>query len=835
MKKLFLLPTYLLSAFLLTVTSPTHAQGTIDVLFEMMENPNVNFYDVQNYANTYFSTHSTGKGSGYKQYKRWEYEMSFYIDTQGNRLNKDALIEAGLDFINAYKAEVSRGTAAADQSNWVDLGPVYWKHTSSWAPGLGRIDCIAVDPKNQNLVYAGSPEGGLWKTSNGGATWNVVSEKIPTPFMKLASVALDPANPEIVYAGTTGGKIYKSTDGATTWKAATGLAGSIRKIIIHPTNTSIIIAAGGSGVFRSINGGTSFTNVSSGNFYDVEFKPGDPNTVYASSTGNSFYKSTNGGTSFSTVTMGATGAALIAVSPADPNVVYVKMVSTFLRSNDGGSTFTVTIVSNAANGTNFAGYSPNGTDNAGQGTYNMALAVSPTDANEVHIGNIITWKSTNGGNSFVATTEWTYPNNRGYTHCDMHALEYVGNTLFTGSDGGIFKSSDKGDNFTNISSGISNKMLYRLGCSALDPNIMGGGAQDNGSCMRTGAALWIDWLGADGMESIFDHKNKDIAYGTSQNGSLYKTTNGGQSQSSISSPAGGAWVTPFIMDPVKSTTLYVGVAGVYKSTNGGSSWTKSSSFTTQVSQMNNSPVDPNYVYAACGATLYVTKDAGSTWNAVGSGLSGTITYITVHDSSPSKLAVSTTSGVFTSKDAGATWKNITGTLPGGRATCVVYENGANEGLYAGSVSGVYYIDKNQTDWEPYLNNLPVGVDIKELEIQYTKKVIRAATYGRGFWETPLKGIINTINYNTMDRNQNLFTYPNPTDGTVSINFELDNATNVQLLLYDNLGRVVAKILNTNVSPGKQTINYDLSNLTPGMYICKLITDDRFEMTSIIKQ
>ena len=835
MKKLSSLLFYLLSVVLFAKPDKAYAQNDIESLFLMMEDPSINFYDVQKYAENYFSTHPAGKGSGYKQYKRWEYDMAYYIDENGNRLNKDALVEAGINFMTAHKMQANRGAAVADQSNWIDLGPVYWKRTSSWAPGLGRIDCIAVDAKNQDLIYAGSPEGGLWKTTNGGATWAIVSEKIPVPFMKIASVAVDPVNSSIVYAGTTGGKIYKSTDGAVTWKASTGVTGNIRKIIIHPTNTSVVIAAGSSGVFHSSNGGTSFTSVSSGNFYDTEFKPGDPNTVYASSTGSNFYKSTNGGTSFSTVNMGATGAALIAVTPADPNVIYVKMVNTFLRSNDGGASFKVTIVSSSANGTNFAGYSPNGTDNAGQGTYNMALAVSPTDPKEVHIGNIITWKSTDGGDSFVATTEWTYPNSRGYTHCDMHALEYIGNTLFTGSDGGIFKSNDKGDNYINISEGISNKMLYRLGCSAIDATIMGGGSQDNGTCMRNASAVWIDWLGADGMETIFDHKNKNIAYGTSQNGSLYKTTNGGQSQSSISSPSGGAWVTPFIMDPVQPNTLYVGTAGVHKSTNGGSSWTKSSSFSTQVTQMNNSPTDPNYVYAATGSTLYVTKNAGGTWTAAGSGLSGTITYITVHDSNPSKVAVSTNSGVFTSTDAGATWKNITGNLPGGRATCVVYENGPTEGLYAGSISGVYYINKSTTSWEPFMNNIPVGVDIKEMEIQYSKKVIRAATYGRGFWESSLKGIISDVNDYTKERNRNLFTYPNPTDGTVNINFELNNTANVQLVIYDELGRIVGTLLNNSMGPGKQTYTYDLSKLAPGVYICKLITDDQFEVTSIVKQ
>jgi hypothetical protein len=86
----------------------------------------------------------------------------------------------------------------------------------------------------------------------------------------------------------------------------------------------------------------------------------------------------------------------------------------------------------------------------------------------------------------------------------------------------------------------------------------------------------------------------------------------------------------------------------------------------------------------------------------------------------------------------------------------------------------------------------------------------------------------------MKNNKDLFAYPNPTNGTVNINFELNNTANVQLLIYDGVGRIVATLLNNSVSPGKQTYTYDLSNLAPGIYVCKLITDDQFEVTSIVK-
>jgi hypothetical protein len=143
----------------------------------------------------------------------------------------------------------------------------------------------------------------------------------------------------------------------------------------------------------------------------------------------------------------------------------------------------------------------------------------------VMIGSVICFKSTNGGTSFVAQTAWTYPNTVGYNHADVHALEWMGATIFSGTDGGIYKSTNSGGDWTDLSTGLGIKQFYRIACSKTDPDVITGGAQDNGSSYRRTDSTWKDWLGADGMDNVISPTNANIAIGTSQNGAIYKTAN----------------------------------------------------------------------------------------------------------------------------------------------------------------------------------------------------------------------------------------------------------------------------------------------------------------------
>lgn len=711
-------------------------------VYDVISDPTKNYYDVVNYYNEYFKTHERGKGSGYKMFKRWETEMKYWIDENGNRIPPEHYNAELNKFSSGLLSRTSSSTCVA---NWTELGPTNWNRTSSWSPGLGRIDAIAIHPLNTNVIYVGSPNGGCWKTTNGGTNW--ISLTDGQVFMQIGDVEVDPTNLNTVYIGTLGSGMLVSTNGGVTLTPSNaGLpAGvNIRKIIVDPNNTANVLIATTSGIYRSTNSGASWTQAIAGSFLDMDFKPGNSSVVYAC--GTNFYRSTNGGANFTQITSGITSSGImrLAVSPANPNLVCIvqcagSVFGKFYKSTDGGTSFITTVTGNSANGTNFFGYSPQGTDNSGQGGYNIDITISPTNADEIHIAGIITWKSSDGGYNFVSTTEWTYPNARGYTHCDVHALEYIGNKLFVGSDGGISVSTDMGDNFTGISSGLGIRMFYRLGCAKTNSITIATGAQDNGGSVRT-ATGWIDWIGADGMETAVDHTNANIIYGSSQNGTFYKTTNGGNSYSGLNTPStNGNWTTPFVIDPNVNTTLYVGYNELYKSTNSGVNWTAISNINIgDLDHIAVAPSNSNYIYISSGNKIYRTTDGGTTWTNIATGLSSlTINGIAVHNSNPDKVAVATSSSrIYTSTNGGVAWTNSTGNFPAVSARCIVYQNDASEALYVGTNTGVYYKDNTMTSWISFANGLP-KVGVNELEIHYASSKIRAATYGRGIWESDI--------------------------------------------------------------------------------------------------
>ncbi len=727
---------------LLLVLFCTIVTAKAQTVYDMIEDPDKNYYEVVKQYNAYFKTHGTGKGSGYKMFKRWEAETKYWVDEQGNRISAAHYAEE-LRKINASAANRTINSTAS--TTWIDLGPANWNSTSSWAPGLGRVEAIAIHPLNANIIYAGSPNGGCWKTANGGTTWTSLTDGLL--YMKIGDVEVDSSNVNVVYIGTMGSGLLKSTNGGTTLTPMnTGLAGgiNIRKIIVNPQNTSIVLLATSGGIYRSTNGGTSWTLTSNGSYYDIDFQPYNPAVVYAC--GTKFYKSTNGGTSFTQITNGiaVTDVMRLSVTPANPQQVCIvqcagSVFGKFYKSTNAGTSFVTTITGNSGNGTNFFGYDPLGGDNSGQGGYNIDITTSPTDANEIHIAGIITWRSFDGGLTFVSSTEWTYPNPTGYTHCDVHALEYLGNKLFVGSDGGLSISTDLGDNFTPISAGMGIRMFYRFGSAKTNTVTIATGAQDDGGSIRTGSG-WIDWIGADGMEAAVDPTNANIVYGSSQNGSFYKTTNGGTSYSNLNTPStSGNWTTPFIIDPNVNTTLYVGYAELYKSINSGGSWTQISTLALgNLDYIEVAPSNSNYIYISSGTSIYRTTNGGTNWTNISAGLGGaTINRIAVHSSSPDKVAIVTSgSQIYTSVNGGVTWTNSTGNFPAVTARCLVYQNDASEGIYVGTNTGIYYKDITMANWAPYNTGFPI-VAVNELEIQYASSKIRAASYGRGVWECDL--------------------------------------------------------------------------------------------------
>lgn len=740
MKRIVILFISILYSFILNAQTDIHA---------LMERRDLKLEEIKTMADMYFEKYGTGKGSGHKQFQRWYYEQQFHLDANG-------YIKAPQQEFDVFSQAVSGMTSVASgigpfalSGIWSEMGPTGWNKTSGWNPGTGRLVSMDIHPLNENIIYVGSPGGGLWKSTNSGTTWTPLSE-YNTVWMHIYSLAIDPLNQNIVYAGTgnSGNQVIRSTDAGLTWSLlGSGPTGNIRKILIHPTSTNIIFACANNGIFRSTNSGTSWTQVQNVTKEDIEFKPGNPGVMYASGT-TQVVKSVDGGVTWSvlgtTEGISNTGRTLISVTPANPDVVYVVQASGSLfgrlyRSANSGVSFTTMITGNPTSGTNFFGYETDGTGTTGQATYDMGMCVSPTDANEVHIAGIICWKSTDGGLTFSPSTAWSLPNSVGYNHADVHGLEFVNSNIYSISDGGIYKSINHAGDWTDLSGGLGIRQFYRIASAPTNANVVTGGAQDNGSVAKQSTGTWVDWLGADGMEGLVSPTNHLNLWGTSQYGHLYKSTNGGNSYTNLATITGGAWVTPLAIHPTDQTIIFAGGTAMYKSTNGGTSFTSISgtTITNSLVDIAVAPGNANYIYGCYNTSLYMTSNGGTSWNTYTA--PGNITDICVSPNDPLKLWITTSSGtgsVFVSLNGGASFTNITGALPSIAARTIVVDNSTDEKLYVGMNIGVYTYSNILPSWTVMTDNLPL-VAINELDIHYASNKLRVATYGRGVWETSL--------------------------------------------------------------------------------------------------
>ncbi|WP_283637185.1 T9SS type A sorting domain-containing protein [Aquaticitalea lipolytica] len=789
--------------------------------------------EIQAEAEAYFATVGTERGKGYNPYKRWEYNALRNMDENG-MLKTPEFYYNELQNYNNYLNQNgfnSRSTAA-DTGNWEQLGPTSWNATSGWNPGVGRITSIAVDKTNINHIIVGANTGGVWKTTNGGTTWTVLTDNLSN--LNVYALAIDPTNSSTYFWGSTNGSIFRSTDAGSTWSliSITG-GGTVNKILIDPNNTTkMYCSVQGGGIYKSTTSGTTWSLIDSGatNGYDVEFKPGDTNTIYAS--GSQVYKSTDGGATFTTISGFNSGPKMIGVSDNDPSVVYVLEANSgafggFYRSSDSGSTFLMLNHS----GKNYFGYSSNPEDpgdvGRGQAPRDMDIAVNPANVNDVHIAGINSWRSTDGGISFSITSQWTpggaASGNIGYCHADIDIMEYIGSKLYIGSDGGIYVANNptvvNNSYYTDLTAGLGIRQFYKIGISQSSPVIVSGGAQDNGTSVYTTAGTWRDWLGADGMESFVDKNNNNILYGTSQNGSLYKSTNGGNSYFGLSEPDGksGNWITPFEQDPNTQDVIYSGYDQVYKSTNGGASWTAiSQNFGSNLDHLKIAPSSSFTMYAARGSNLYRTflGGAGGNWSQV-TGFIGTINSIAVHPTDDNKIAIATsgTQKVYVSTNAGTSWTSYRFDLPNFSALALAWSPNGNDGLYLGMNYGVYYIDNTTgNSWKPFSNNLP-NVQISELEINTVENKIYAATYGRGLWRSPLFDPNLSVGEFELD---NISLYPNPAAKEVNISWSKNE--DVSIRIFNSLGKLMYYSKSATLN---STFKIDVSQYASGLYFVKI--------------
>lgn len=745
------------------------------IWIDMMQDPNANFFEIQSAFEQYWNGRERSRGDGWKVFKRWEWYWQERVNPDGSFPPADETINNYTSWRIAYNQSLS-GTESIN-GDWSEVGPRMKPNNGTGQPnGNGRLNNIAFHPTNPSIMWVGSASGGLWKTTNGGQSWDSNTDDLPS--LGVSSILIDPTNTDIMYIGTgdrdagdaPGLGVYKSVDGGASWFVSnTGMGNrTVGQILMHPSNSSYILAATSGGVYRSINGGSTWTLESPGNnFKDMKFKPGNPNIVYATETsgGANFWRSTNAGASWTQINSGLSSSQRlsIAVTPADSNVVYlVSSVSSafggLFKSTNSGLSFTTQSTT-----PNILQWSenPGATGGGGQGWYDLAIAADPNNANTVYVGGVNIFKSVNSGVSWDCSAHWVGSATAASVHADHHWLEYspVDGKLYDCNDGGLHYTDNGGNTWPEISDSLGVAQIYKIGVSQNTDPLVINGYQDNGT------AIWDNTLfrterGGDGMECVIDPNNDNVVYASVYFGDIARSMNngvsfGGFANSNVINEQ-GAWVTPYILDRNNSDIMFIGYKNVWRTTNALASpptftpisASLAGSNSSNMRQLRQAKIDGNRLFAIRSDNKFFRSDnalgAAPTWVDLTSNLPGGGTLRDVETSAfdNNELWIIRNNIVYKSTNGGTSWTNINSNLPGINKNCLVADPLSNEGIYIGTDAGIYYTDNTLPNWIPFDNGLPANVEVTELEIyhpagDWTNSRLRAGTYGRGLWESDL--------------------------------------------------------------------------------------------------
>lgn len=744
----------------------------------LMNDTSSNFYDIQASFNAYWEGKTPGKGQGYKPFKRWENFMIPRVYPTGIRPKADIVAQ---EYDKFEKANPCTSFTKSGTGTWTLVGPNGAPSGSvpngayQSPAGAGRVNCIRFNPVRSNSMWIGTPSGGAWKSYDAGSNWIPALDNSLSMGVSDIAIASDT---NIIYIATgdaDAGDTYsigilKSTDAGSTWQTTsftTGVSSGIKiyKLLAHPSNSDIMYIATNAGLYKTTDGMATYSRIGVGTIgtcFDIEFKPGTPSTVYAA--GARVWYSTNDGSSWTagggTIPTSGYIRVAIAVSAAAPNNVYALLANNtdygflgFYTSTNSGSTYSTTYADGVNK--NLLGWNTNFSGEGGQGWYDLTLSVSPTNANNMFIGGVNLQKSTNGGTSWVCNAYWLSGAGYQYAHADHHAIEFYpgsGTTVYDGNDGGIFKTTNTGTTWSDLSGTLAIGQLAQIGAS--EQNVIMSGWQDNGSNIANSGS-WSIVYGGDGCEAIVDYSNNNIVYSSYVYGDIRRSPSQGAvgTWSTISTAAArgenGEWITPFVLHPTTNTTIFAGYASLWKSTNSGTAWTKCGTITGGTGSLLRiavAPSLPTTIYVIKLDKIFKTSNengASTTWTDITGTLSGyAFSDIVVNANDPNIVWV-TVSGyssgakVFKSTDGGSTWINYSSNLPNIPFNAIVSDkNNNDDGVYVGADIGVYYRDNLMPNWVLYNSGLPNAV-IKELEICYTNNKLRAGTYGRGLWESDL--------------------------------------------------------------------------------------------------
>jgi hypothetical protein len=750
-----------------------------------------------------------------------------------------------------------------NSQSWTPIGPADISNTNT----SGRITGVAGDPTDPNTIYIAAAGGGVWKTSDAGLTWTPLTDNQATDFM--GAVAVAPSNHNIIYAGTGeanfsldsfyGRGILVSNDAGATWQLKGNSIfdrSAIAKIAIDPFDPNTVFVAatnaafnggGAAGIWKTTDGGNTWSSSLGGEGNDVIMDPTNDQIIYASTQGTGIFKSIDGGSTWTQLggrlpSGNGPGGALeqgriaLAISHTNsPQTIYTVISDSgafddfsinppdnrfgtlfkFMKSTDGGLTWADQTfgMPQVLGGQNFF------RGKAGQGWYDIAVAVDPTNANIVYVGGTTNFggagivESTDGGNTWSVIP--------GGTHTDIHAFDFDANgKLLNGNDGGIYRLDNPKPSalkWADLNSNLQITQFTGVALHPTDPNIAYGGSQDNGTEKFNSVPGWKQVVGGDGGFVRVDGGHPDTVYHTFNYGMnfLERSDDGGVTWAAKTNGIDfkndfANFYPPYVIDPAASNRLLLGTNRLYETVTKGEinpdplykgadgaqhAWRPLLTLGTPIDAIGIAQSNPDVIYVAAGGTVLVTFTHGASWSS--SSIPGAKD-IKVDPVNPFVAYVVTdiftggTRHVFRTTSGGTTWNDITGNLPDIPVNSVLLDPWTKV-LYVGTDIGVFASNDyagtsgGPVHWVVLKSGFPhaqvVDLEMSTVSLQLTTRgyILGAGTHGRGMWEldtthfsasAPLEVTAGTpfnITVNALDPfDQKILGYTGVYTGTVSV-------------------------------------------------------------------